>query len=84
MLRSKSSSADISASNDMLQTIIIEGLPFVKYSGFLFGWNSKSKTDKILLNLEPELIAAEELISVQDEDISAMTASTSHKGKVQK
>lgn len=78
------SAGDKGVSDDMLQTIIIEGLPSVKYSGFLFGWNSKPKTDKTLLNLETELMAAEELISTQDEEITAMTASATHKGKVQK
>ncbi|KMQ88073.1 retrovirus-related gag-pol polyprotein, partial [Lasius niger] len=78
------SAGDKGVSDDMLQTIIIEGLPSVKYSGFLFGWNSKPKTDKTLLNLETELMAAEELISTQDEEITAMTASATHKGKAQK
>jgi len=55
----------------------------VKYSGFLFGWNSKLKADKTLLNLKTELMAAKELISTQGEEITAMTAGM-HKGKVQK
>ncbi|XP_018314660.1 uncharacterized protein [Mycetomoellerius zeteki] len=75
---------DRGVSDDMLQTIIIEGLPPVKYSGFLFGWNSKPKADKTLLNLETELIATEEFISNQDEEVTAMTAASTHKGKVQK
>lgn len=78
------SAGDKGVSNDMLQTIIIEGLPSVKYSGFPFGWNSKPKTDKTLLNLETELMAAEELISTQDEEITAITESATHKDKAQK
>jgi hypothetical protein len=72
---------DRGVSDEMLQTIIIEGLPSIKYSGFLFGWNSKPNTDKTILNLETELMAAEELISTQDEEVSAMAASTIHKNK---
>jgi hypothetical protein len=75
---------DKGISDEMLQTIIIKGLPSIKYSGFLFRWNSKPNSDKTLLNLETELMAAEELISNQDEEISAMAASTTHKGKPQK
>lgn len=74
---------DRGISDYMLQTIIVEKLPSVKYSGFLFGWNSKPKMNKTLLNLEMELITAEELISTQDEEVTAMT-STAHKGKIQK
>jgi len=55
-----------------LQTIIVEGLP-PKYNGFLFGWNSKSSADK--------LMATEELISAQDEEVAT---STTRKGKAQK
>lgn len=74
---------DKEISDDMLQTIIIEGLLSVKYSGFLFGWNCKPRMDKTLLNLETELIAAEELISTQDEEVTAMT-SIAYRGKIQK
>lgn len=74
---------DRGVSDEMLQTIIIAGLPTVKYSGFLFGWNCKPRTDKTLMNLETELVTAEELLSTQDEEITAMTASTT-KTKAQK
>jgi len=78
------SAGDKGVSEEMLQTIIVEGLPPTKYSGFLFGWNSKPSADKTLFNLETELMAAEELISAQDEEVAAMTASTTRKGKAQK
>lgn len=65
---------DRRVSDDMLQTIIIEGLS-IKYSGFLFGWNSKPKADKNLVNLEAELIAAEEIIMAQDDEVVALAAS---------
>jgi len=78
------STGDRGVSDAMLQTMIIGGLPSVKYSGFLFGWNCKPKADKTLLNLEAELVSAEELISTQDEEVTAMTASASSKDKTHK
>lgn len=62
-------------SNNMLITMIVDGLPTVKFSGFLFGWNSKHSETKTLETLKTELIAAEEIINVQDEEIVALTAS---------
>lgn len=61
-------------SNNMLITMIVDGLPTVKFSGFLFGWNSKHLETKTLEALETELIAAEEMINVQYEEIVALTA----------
>jgi len=78
------SAGDRGVSDAMLQTMLIGGLPSVKYSGFLFGWNCKPKADKTLLNLEAELVSAEELISTQDEEVTAMTASASSKDKTHK
>lgn len=64
-------------SDNMLITMIVDGLPTTKFSGFMFSWNSKHQEHKTLENLETELISAEEIVNVQDEEIVALTASAS-------
>lgn len=71
---------DSGVSEDMLQTIIIEGLPLTRFSGFMYAWNCKSIGEKTLMNLEAELITAEELAG-QHEEAVALAASTSRGNK---
>lgn len=72
------SASDGGVLDGMLQTIVIEGLPTVKYSG-LFGGLAGIPSQKLtrnLSNLEADLIAAKEMILSQEEEVLTLATST--------
>jgi len=71
-------------SKEMLQTIIINGLPLTKYKSFVMSWNSKERGNRSLQKLEEELISAEEIMQTEDEEVEALTAIATKKSSQKK
>lgn len=66
--------AEEPVSDEMLQTMIIDRLPLIKYKGFILSWNGKDRRDRSLVKLEAELISAEEIMKAEDEKVVALAA----------
>lgn len=63
-------------SDELLQTIIVGGLPVTKYKSFVMQWHGKAKEQRSVQKLEDDLISAEELIGQEDDEIVALSAAT--------
>lgn len=71
-------------SDEMLQTIILNGLPLSKYKSFVLSWNGRENTSRSLQKLEEELISAEEIMKTEDEEVEALAVATMKKSSHKK